>query len=111
PLPRWALGVYWRTDGVPIWRDLSLIADEQRSYRFSAAGARALATALARRLAIHPGHVIAAYEDVSLVALQEQQVPVNVDPLASALDDPDERRRLAPPPRRPARRPPRHVPP
>jgi uncharacterized protein (DUF2126 family)/transglutaminase-like putative cysteine protease len=95
PLPRWALGVYWRTDGVPIWRDLSLIADEQRSYRFSAADARALATALARRLGIHSGHVIAAYEDVSLVALQEQQVPVNVDPLASALDDPDERRRLA----------------
>jgi uncharacterized protein (DUF2126 family)/transglutaminase-like putative cysteine protease len=95
PLPRWALGVYWRTDGVPIWRDPSLIADEQRSYRFSVADARALATALARRLAIHPGHVIAAYEDVSLVALQEQQVPVNVDPLASALDDPDERRRLA----------------
>jgi uncharacterized protein (DUF2126 family)/transglutaminase-like putative cysteine protease len=95
PLPRWALGLHWRADGVPIWREPSLLADEQRAYRFSVADARAFATTLARRLGIHPGHVIAAYEDVSLVVLQEQGVPVNVDPLAASLDDADDRRRLA----------------
>ena len=95
PLPRWALGVYWRADGVPVWRDRSLLADGQHTYRFSAADARAFATAVARRLGLHPGHVIAAYEDVSLVVLQEQQAPVNVDPLAASLDDPHDRQRLA----------------
>jgi uncharacterized protein (DUF2126 family)/transglutaminase-like putative cysteine protease len=95
PLPRWALGVYWRVDGTPVWRDASLLAPERATSRASSADTRAFATALARRLGLHPAHVMAAYEDVWTAAQQEQLLPVNVDPLEAGLDDPAARQQLA----------------
>ena len=42
PLPRWAFSLYWRRDGVPIWRDESLIAREAATHNPSVDDAQQL---------------------------------------------------------------------
>ena len=48
PLPRWALAAYWRKDGVPIWKDDSLIADESKDYGLDAKDAQGLCSRASR---------------------------------------------------------------
>ena len=79
-LPRWALGCYWRRDGVPVWENPDLIADEARDYGHTPADAQRFITALAERLGVDPGVRQPAYEDVWYYLWREQQLPVNVDP-------------------------------
>jgi uncharacterized protein (DUF2126 family) len=94
-LPRWALGCWWRLDGVPLWQDDSLVADETVDYGYGDAEARTFIHALAGELAVDEKHVIPAYEDVWHYLLTERRLPVNVDPLKSELKDEEARARLA----------------
>ncbi|HET9764570.1 MAG TPA: transglutaminase family protein, partial [Casimicrobiaceae bacterium] len=61
-LPRWAIGVFWRVDGAPLWRDETLVADLRTPDSASAAVARRFIDALADRLALPRDRVIAARE-------------------------------------------------
>jgi uncharacterized protein (DUF2126 family)/transglutaminase-like putative cysteine protease len=94
-LPRWALGCWWRRDGVPVWRDPRLIADDDHDYGFDETTAQLFITALAERLGVDPTLAIPGYEDVWYYLWRERQLPIDVDPLQNRLDDPEERRRLA----------------
>ena len=93
-LPRWALTCYWRKDGAPMWRDLSLIADEKTAYGFGPEDARRFSETLAGELAVGADFVKAAFEDPLAYIHRERQLPLNVDPSDSKLDDPEERERI-----------------
>ena len=95
PLPRWALSAYWRKDGVPLWKDDSLIADESKDYGHGTAEASELIRRLARELGVDPGHVLPAYEDLFYYTWKERRLPSNVSPTSSNWKDPQERERLA----------------
>ena len=95
PLPRYALAAYWRKDGVPIWKNDSLIADESKDYGFGAKEARALSLRLARTLDVDPKNLIAAYEDAFYYTWKERRFPSNVTPEKSNLKDKLERDRIA----------------
>ncbi len=94
PLPRWALACYWRTDGVPMWRDQSLFASDEVKYNFSHVEAELFMKTLAMRLHLDPEYVGEAYEDPVYYLQRERELPVNVDPIDNKLDDAKERERL-----------------
>ena len=95
PLPRWALGCWWRLDGVPIWKDEVLVADETIDYGHRGPDACRFINALVETLGVDKTHVIPAYEDIWHYLRAERRLPVNVDPLKSNLKDEIERTRLA----------------
>ena len=91
PLPRWALNVFWRADGVPVWRNNELVAHEAGK----AVDAGRFGRELARRLGLHPDYLLPGYEDPWRALDEESRLPVNVDPLSADLDDPGKRLTLA----------------
>ena len=94
-LPRWTFSLYWRRDGKPIWSDTSLIAEEAVDSGASPAGAKALLEAMAEELGVAPAYVVPAYEDLAEWILKEGNLPSNVTPENSRLEDPEERQRFA----------------
>ena len=95
PLPRWALGIYWRTDGKPLWHDRELIADTRKPGAADMPAGESFATLLATGLGLAPSAVITAYEDMPKLLAAEAALPVNADPLKADLTKYDERARLA----------------
>ena len=60
-LPRWAYHCISRVDGVPVWEDGALIANEQQPYGFGAAEALDFLKALARRLQVSTQNILPAF--------------------------------------------------
>ena len=61
PLPRWALSCFWRSDGIPVWENVDLVAREDRDYNFGGADALEFIEALTRRLQVSVENILPAY--------------------------------------------------
>ncbi|SEM58363.1 Uncharacterized conserved protein, DUF2126 family [Gemmobacter aquatilis] len=94
-LPRWTFSLYWRRDGVPVWRNPDLVAQEAQDYKVGADEAHDFMAHFAERLGIAPEHAQPAYEDPAEWILKEANLPSNVSPENSKLKDPEERSRFA----------------
>ena len=95
PLPRWAFGCYWRKDGEPIWRNQALCADESVNRGYNDADARRFVEQLAGRLKVDSKYAMPGYEDAFHYMLEEQKLPVNIDPLECNLKDAEVRKRIS----------------
>jgi uncharacterized protein (DUF2126 family) len=94
-LPRWALGCYWRKDGVPIWENQSLFAEDGKDYGYGASEASRFLEALTRRLQVSSAFTITAYEDIFYQLWRERRLPELIDPLDPKLKESSERVKLA----------------
>ncbi len=94
PLPRWAFALYWRKDGLPLWRDPSLIAPEGHDFHPTADEAKRFSEGVAARLGIGRDYVVPAYEDPVRQMLKEGDWPDNIDPSNPQIDEPEERKRI-----------------
>jgi uncharacterized protein (DUF2126 family)/transglutaminase-like putative cysteine protease len=92
PLPRWQLGITWRTDGQPLWRDPVLLADPWSAAEFDEPLGRRLGSALVRRIAAELGiaaeFVLPVYEDKLAALVSEAQLPAG-DPPRTDVDPED----------------------
>jgi len=94
-LPRWQLACFWRKDGKAIWKEASLLADENKDYGFKAKDADKFIRVLASHLGLKGNYIRACYEDPLHYLLQESLLPNNQSPLETDWKDDLERSRLA----------------
>jgi uncharacterized protein (DUF2126 family)/transglutaminase-like putative cysteine protease len=91
PLPRWALGLFWRRDGAPVW------GDDASAEAFAPAvadDALGLLERLSARFGLDPALITPAREDPLPAIKTEADLPHGVEAADAALDTPGERATL-----------------
>jgi uncharacterized protein (DUF2126 family)/transglutaminase-like putative cysteine protease len=94
PIPRWAFALYWRRDGVPVWRNDDLITREQPARTATTEDAQRFAEGVAARSGLAAEYVQPLYEDPVDRMLKQGLIPENFDPSDPQIDDPHERARI-----------------
>jgi uncharacterized protein (DUF2126 family)/transglutaminase-like putative cysteine protease len=94
PLPRWQIGITWRRDGEPLWRDRSLLATPwgppavEPGSAVAARTTRDIALRTAAALGVPPDVALPAYEDTLYRLWAAAQLPAGDPPVIDA--DPDD---------------------
>ena len=94
PLPRWALGLFWRRDGEPVWRDAPPDLAGEGKPAATIADAHGLIQRLSEQLGVDPMLILPAREDPLPAMKAESDLPPEVELTDAALDDPAARTRL-----------------
>ncbi|PTL59694.1 DUF2126 domain-containing protein [Paraconexibacter algicola] len=89
PLPRWEIGVHWRHDGVPVWRDRSLQADPTTEGSATAQDAEDFVRGLLPWLGLPVEAAYPAYEDTIDELWREARLPGGDPPELDAPDPTD----------------------
>ncbi|GAA0265161.1 transglutaminase family protein [Alteraurantiacibacter aestuarii] len=100
-LPRWGYSLYWRADGVPVWRDPSLIAGEpiegeaaRKQDEAIQEGALPFLQEVADGFGLDQDFINPVFEDAASWIVKEAQLPDNTSPDDPKIDDPEERSRI-----------------
>ncbi len=94
PTPRWQMSLYWRKDGIPVWKNPKLLADFSKSYHFGVKDAKKFSLSVAKKMGVSDENVMPAYEDAFYYLWEERKLPVNIDPMNINLKDSLERRTM-----------------
>mgnify|MGYP000088399878 CR=1 FL=1 len=94
-IPRWALGVFWRKDGEPLWTNTDSLARIDKDYGHTIKDACRFSHYLCSLLDLPKAHCQPAYEDALHYLQQQQSLPKNIDLLAQNVKSDLDRRRLA----------------
>jgi uncharacterized protein (DUF2126 family)/transglutaminase-like putative cysteine protease len=93
PLPRWALNIFWRDDGTPLWRNFDLLNPPAASSEDP--DVKGFTERLAKTLGLDLAYLIPAFEDPWHYIDEESKWPSNLDPHQLDLDDASTRATLA----------------
>jgi uncharacterized protein (DUF2126 family)/transglutaminase-like putative cysteine protease len=94
PLPRWLIGVHWRKDGSPIWREPKLLASFAENYKLPVNITETFLKTLSKFLGTDDDSVAPAYEDAFYFLWEEGKLPIDVDPKKYNKNDTHLRRKL-----------------
>ncbi len=94
PLPRWLIGLHWRKDGKPIWKDPSLLASFAEEYKLPKKITKKFLKTLGWYLGCETNSVMPAYEDAFYFLWEEGKLPIDVKPKKYTKDDTHLRRKL-----------------
>ncbi len=94
PLPRWLIGIHWRKDGNPIWRDPKLLASFAENYKLPVNITETFLKTLSKFLGTDEETVTPAYEDAFYFLWEEGKLPIDVDPKKYNKNDTHLRRKL-----------------
>jgi len=75
PIPRWQYAMYWKSDGQPIWQDVSLIGNPNKAGKTTLAQGHTFLKQLASNLGLDPKYVMPAHEDKYYYLWEEHNLP------------------------------------